>query len=87
LWQPRDLGMNDSSNDGRSAPPARRPATRVVTAGGDPKFYHGFMPYRTTTRWQPGGPTVRFHTGLESVEDLTADLERGFATLAAAARS
>jgi cystathionine beta-lyase len=42
-------------------------------------------PYRTATNWQPGGPTVRFHIGLEAVEDLTADLERGFAALAAAA--
>jgi cystathionine beta-lyase len=42
-------------------------------------------PARTATRWQPGGPTVRFHIGLEDVEDLIADLERGFAALAAAA--
>jgi len=42
---------------------------------------------RTATRWAPGGPTVRFHIGLEAVEDLIADLERGFAGLAAAARS
>ena len=41
---------------------------------------------RTATRWQPGGPTVRFHIGLEAVEDLIADLERGFATLAATCR-
>ena len=41
---------------------------------------------RTATRWEPGGPTVRFHIGLESVEDLIADLERGFAALADAAR-
>jgi cystathionine beta-lyase len=41
-------------------------------------------PLRTVTRWQPGGPTVRFHIGLEAVEDLIADLERGFAALAAA---
>jgi cystathionine beta-lyase len=40
---------------------------------------------RTATRWQPGGPTVRFHIGLEAVEDLLADLDRGFAALAAAA--
>ena len=39
---------------------------------------------RTATRWEPGGPTVRFHIGLEAVEDLIADLERGFAALAAA---
>jgi cysteine-S-conjugate beta-lyase len=43
-------------------------------------------PLRTATRWQPGGPTVRFHIGLEAVDDLIADLERGFAALAAAAR-
>jgi cysteine-S-conjugate beta-lyase len=42
---------------------------------------------RTATRWAPGGPTVRFHVGLEAVEDLLADLERGFAALAAAARA
>jgi cysteine-S-conjugate beta-lyase len=44
-------------------------------------------PLRTATRWQPGGPTVRFHIGLEAVDDLIADLERGFAALAAAARA
>jgi len=43
-------------------------------------------PARTATRWQPGGPTVRFHIGLEAVEDLIADLEHGFAALAAVAR-
>jgi cysteine-S-conjugate beta-lyase len=42
---------------------------------------------RTATRWAPGGPTVRFHIGLEAVEDLIADLERGFAALADAART
>ncbi len=42
---------------------------------------------RTATRWAPGGPTVRFHIGLEAVEDLIADLERGFAALAEAART
>ena len=39
---------------------------------------------RTATKWLPGGPTVRLHIGLEDVEDLIADLERGFAALAAA---
>jgi cystathionine beta-lyase len=39
---------------------------------------------RTATKWAPGGPTVRFHIGLEEVEDLIGDLERGFAALAAA---
>ncbi len=42
-------------------------------------------PARTATLWAPGGPTVRFHIGLEAAADLTADLERGFAALAAAA--
>jgi len=39
--------------------------------------------YRTATKWAPGGPTVRFHIGLEDPDDLIADLERGFAALAA----
>ena len=41
-------------------------------------------PARTATKWAPGGPTVRFHIGLEAVTDLIADLQRGFAALAAA---
>jgi len=40
--------------------------------------------YRTATKWSPGGPTLRLHIGLESVDDLKADLERGFAALAKA---
>lgn len=40
--------------------------------------------YRTATRWNPGGPTLRFHIGLESLDDLKADLERGFAAFAGA---
>jgi cystathionine beta-lyase len=39
---------------------------------------------RSATTWAPGGPTVRFHIGLEDVDDLIGDLERGFAALAAA---
>lgn len=35
--------------------------------------------YRTATKWVPGGPTLRLHIGLEHVDDLKADLERGFA--------
>lgn len=34
--------------------------------------------YRTATTWAPGGPTLRLHIGLESIEDLKADLARGF---------
>jgi cystathionine beta-lyase len=40
--------------------------------------------YRTATRWAPGGPTLRFSVGLEDIEDLREDLDRGFARLAAA---
>jgi cystathionine beta-lyase len=35
-------------------------------------------PYRSATRWNPGGPCVRFHIGLEGVDDLLADLDAGF---------
>jgi cystathionine beta-lyase len=40
---------------------------------------------RTATAWQAEGPTVRLHIGLEDVGDLKADLDAGFARLAAAA--
>lgn len=40
--------------------------------------------YRTATRWAPGGPTLRLHIGLENLDDLKADLDRGFAALRAA---
>ena len=40
--------------------------------------------YRTATKWDPGGPLVRFHIGLEDAYDLIADLEQGFAALKAA---
>jgi cystathionine beta-lyase len=41
-------------------------------------------PYRTATDWAPGGPALRLHIGLENVEDLKADLARGFAAFNAA---
>jgi cysteine-S-conjugate beta-lyase len=37
--------------------------------------------YRTATRWEPGGHALRFHIGLEDLDDLKADLEAGFARL------
>jgi cystathionine beta-lyase len=40
--------------------------------------------FRTATTWEPGGPAVRLHIGLEDVDDLTDDLERGFAAMATA---
>jgi cystathionine beta-lyase len=41
-------------------------------------------PIRTATKWAPGGPTVRIHIGLEEIDDLIGDLQRGFAAFAAA---
>lgn len=41
-------------------------------------------PYRTATKWDAEGPALRFHIGLEDVEDLKADLAAGFARLKAA---
>lgn len=40
---------------------------------------------RSATGWQPEGPTLRLHIGLEDVDDLKADLAAGFGRLAAAA--
>ena len=40
-------------------------------------------PYRTATQWSPGGPTLRLSIGLEDLEDLKEDLDRGFARLRA----
>jgi cystathionine beta-lyase len=39
--------------------------------------------YRTATKWAPGGPALRLHIGLENVDDLKSDLERGFAAFSA----
>lgn len=38
---------------------------------------------RTATKWNPGGPCVRLHVGLEDPDDLIADLETGLKRLAA----
>jgi cystathionine beta-lyase len=40
--------------------------------------------YRTATEWVPGGPSLRFHIGLEDPGDLIADLECGFVAMAKA---
>ena len=39
--------------------------------------------YRTATKWKAEGPALRLHIGLEDVDDLKADLDAGFARLAA----
>ena len=36
---------------------------------------------RTATKWNPGGPLIRLHIGLEDVDDLIADLEQALARL------
>ncbi len=38
-------------------------------------------PYRTASVWTPGGPALRFNIGFEDIEDLQADLDRGFTRL------
>ncbi len=40
-----------------------------------------FVPHRTATTWTAPGPCIRFHVGLENPDDLTADLNQGFAAL------
>ncbi|WP_319532082.1 cystathionine beta-lyase [uncultured Cohaesibacter sp.] len=42
--------------------------------------------HRSATSWDEPNAMLRLHVGLEDVEDLKADLERGFAAFAAAAR-
>jgi cystathionine beta-lyase len=37
--------------------------------------------YRSATKWNPGGPLLRLHIGLEHPDDLLADLEQGFAQM------
>jgi cysteine-S-conjugate beta-lyase len=41
--------------------------------------------YRTATAWAPGGPTLRISVGLEDLDDLKADLDKGFAAFRATA--
>ena len=38
--------------------------------------------YRTATRWSPAGPALRFHIGLENIDDLRADLGQAFDAMA-----
>ena len=40
--------------------------------------------YRTATKWEEPGQLVRFHIGLEDVDDLKADFEKGFEAFAKA---
>lgn len=38
-------------------------------------------PYRTATKWSPGGPGIRLHIGLEDSDDLIEDLATGLKAL------
>lgn len=38
--------------------------------------------YRTASEWREDGPVIRFHAGLEDIDDLKADIERAFAAMA-----
>jgi cysteine-S-conjugate beta-lyase len=46
--------------------------------GGFESLVVPFKPYRTATNWTAEGPCLRFHIGLESPDDLIADLKQGF---------
>lgn len=76
--------------------PCAKPALAAMVEGlelfGMGASWGGFeslvMPFdaaqaRSATVWKPEGPTLRFHIGLEDVDDLKADLESGFARLRA----
>lgn len=60
----------------KERPRSRRAATDIAHAASA----------RSATPWQPEGPTIRLHIGLEDVGDLKADLEAGFERLVAATR-
>ena len=38
--------------------------------------------YRSASGWTDEGPVIRFHAGLEDIDDITADIENGFAAMA-----
>ena len=40
--------------------------------------------YRTASPWTDEGPVIRFHAGLEDIDDIKADIENGFAAMARA---
>ena len=46
--------------------------------GGFESLVVPFKPHRTATNWTAEGPCLRFHIGLESPDDLIADLKQGF---------
>jgi cystathionine beta-lyase/cystathionine gamma-synthase len=72
------------SNDGPSNPSSCSAWAFRGAALKASLFRSTAIEYRTATKWSPGRPTLRLHIGLENVDDLKADLERGFAALTAA---
>lgn len=46
--------------------------------GGFESLVVPFKPHRTATNWTAEGPCLRLHIGLESPDDLIADLKQGF---------
>ena len=53
--------------------------------GGFESLIVPFKPHRTATVWEDSGPCLRLHIGLESPDDLIADLADGLARLKSAA--
>lgn len=49
--------------------------------GGFESLVVPFRPHRSATTWTAPGPALRFHIGLESPDDLIADLTQGFKRL------
>jgi cysteine-S-conjugate beta-lyase len=49
--------------------------------GGFESLVVPFKPHRTATNWTAEGPCLRFHIGLESPDDLIADLKQGLKRL------
>jgi cystathionine beta-lyase len=49
--------------------------------GGFESLVVPFRPHRTASAWPPEQPALRFHIGLESPDDLIADLMEGFARM------
>ena len=63
----------------RRAQPVRH--RRIVGRLREPRDPVRLRFVRTATQWTPGGPAVRLHIGLEDVDDLIDDLERGFTAM------
>ena len=89
IWQarlPRRLGLvqrraQAGAAEGRARLPQRADALRhgrLVGRLRKPRHSRRCHRLSHRDRLGAGGPTVRFHIGLEDVSDLIADLERGF---------